>query len=644
MRGWLPYALVVLAAVAGLAALAIRPPPARPQRAVDYVVVAGAAGLRWDDVDPQRTPTLWRLAAARLGRLRCRCARRTRTTCPADGWLTLGAGNYAAWRTGTVRGACPPARAPELTEPDGIGANLAEQRDRRAHNQDQLPYGAVPGALAESVRCTVAVGPGAAIAAARPFGRVDRYAGRAARRPDRTCSSRCVLSIVDLGTVDRRPAPPGRPRSRRADAALARVLAARPDRSLVLVAGLSDTDRDRPAARGDRRRARAGTAAGSPRPAPAATATCSWSTWPRPRWPRWAGRRRSKLFAGRAADRGAGPAGRPGRRGARRADADRRAGAQRRRRRRWFFAVLAVVQLLLFVAGRAAAARGPGGTPGRRGPALPPRRGWSRRSRWPLIAAALAIPAALVADAVPWWRAGRPGLVFGAGHRCVLVAVGTAVVRLAPRYRRTLGPLGAVAGVGAAVVGVGPAHRRAAAAQRRGRLLGAGRAPGTPGSAASGWACSSPGCCSPPAAWRSGCRRPWRPVVVVLVGGLAVVMVGSPYLGADAVGAVALTAGVCVAAAISAGGWLTFRRLAWAALAGLAVTIGFALLDLRRPAGTGQPGPVPQRSWPTAPPGWPCSGPAAPTDCRCVDSPLTVLARGRRADAGVLPVLARGAG
>ena len=68
------------------------------------------------------------------------------------------------------------------------------------HNAE-LPWGALPGALAESVRCTMAVGPGAAVAAARPFGRVDRYVGRAARRPEpRTCAD-CVLSIVDLGTV-----------------------------------------------------------------------------------------------------------------------------------------------------------------------------------------------------------------------------------------------------------------------------------------------------------------------------------------------------------------------------------------------------------------------------------------------------------
>src|SRR5262249_17297377 len=78
-------------------------------------------------------------------------------------------------------------------------------------------------------------------------------------------------------------------------------------------------------------------------------------------------------------------------------------------------------------------------------------------------------------------------------------------------------------------------------------------------------------------------RRRWRPIVVAVVGGLGVVMAGSPYLGADAAGAVALTAGVCVAAAMSTGGWLTFPRVAWALLAGIGVTAGFALLDVSRP-------------------------------------------------------------
>jgi hypothetical protein len=70
---------------------------------------------------------------------------------------------------------------------------------------------------------------------------------------------------------------------------------------------------------------------------------------------------------------------------------------------------------------------------------------------------------------------------------------------------------------------------------------------------------------------------------MVIVGGIGVLLVGSPYLGADPIGAVALTAGVSIAAAISTGGWLSLGRLAAATVAGVAVTIGFALIDLRRP-------------------------------------------------------------
>ena len=79
--------------------------------------------------------------------------------------------------------------------------------------------------------------------------------------------------------------------------------------------------------------------------------------------------------------------------------------------------------------------------------------------------------------------------------------------------------------------------------------------------------------------------RRWRAALVAIVGGIAVILVGSPYLGADAGGAVALTAGVCVAAAIATGGWLTFARLIYAAIAGMVVLVGFALLDVRRPVG-----------------------------------------------------------
>jgi hypothetical protein len=302
-------------------------------------------------------------------------------------------------------------------------------------------------------------------------------------------------------------------------------------------------------------------------------------------------------------------------------NADQRAGAQYAVAA-IFFTVLAGVQLLLFVLivpvmVRARRHAGP------RGSALPPRR-LVELFELALIAAALAIPAALLADAVPWWRASHPAWWFGLAT-LALIMIGTFAIRLSPRYDRTLWPLGAVAGVGTVVVGMdlltgaqlqlnGVAGYSAIQGARYAGVGGVGL-----GVFVTGLLVLA-GCL---AQW---VRKPWRPVIVVLLGGFAVVMVGSPYLGADPVGAIAVTAGVCVAAAISAGGWLTFPRFAWAALAGLAVTIAFAVMDLRRPEleqgslgrflsaladGTG--GPAMQRA-------------AASNGQALLDSPLTVVA------------------
>jgi hypothetical protein len=615
-RRWLPPLLVVLAAVASLAGLAVRPDAGAPQQTVDYVIVAGAAGLRWDDLDPVRTPALWREASrGSIGWLSVRSAHRT--TCPTDGWLTLGAGNYAAWQTDRVTGDCP-LSTPELTRPDGIGANLTGQPAKVRQNQDVLPYGAMPGALAESVRCSVAVGPGAAIAAARPFGRVDRYEAALPADPGPLLSL-CVLSIVDLGTVvgtgDQRAGA-----VQQADAALARLLAARPERSLMLIAGLSDTD---PSSRlhvaiaeGPGWNGGWLTSAGTGRDGylqliDLAPTVLSALARPAP----------VKLFAGRTAT---SAPGRPAEvseavRGDH--DADRRADAQRGITAT-FFGVLAGVLLVLFLLSvplmvRARRHAGP------TGPASPNRR-FVAVIEVLLIAAALAIPAALIADLVPWWRGGHPGLVF-ATVTLIWMAIGTTAVRLSPRFFRTLWPMGAVAAIGAVVVGLdlltgaqlqlnGVAGYSAIQGPRYAGVGGVGLGVFVAGILVVA------GCL---AQW---VRRPWRPVIVVLIGGFAVIMVGSPYLGADPIGAIAVTAGVCVAAAISAGGWLTLARVAWAALAGLVVCIGFALLDLSRPEleqgslgrflsalanGTG--GPAMQRA-------------AAANGLSLVDSPLTIIA------------------
>ncbi|MGW5555982.1 hypothetical protein ACWER9_02010 [Micromonospora sp. NPDC003944] len=576
LRRIAPALLTVLVVALGVTALAARPPQGTPQRTADFVVLAGIAGLRWEDVDPQSTPTLWRMAQdGSIGSLSVRSAHRP--TCPVDGWLTVGAGSFAAWNGSRSAGGCPAPAAVTVEQPDGIGANLPDQESVVHYNQQRLPWGALPGSLSESVRCSVAVGPGAAVAAARPFGRVDRYAPGLPADP-RPLLGSCVLSIVDLGTVEGVDPATRAEEARAADAELARVLAARPPRSLVLVAGISDTAQpsrlhvavaDGPGwERGWLTSASTGRDGYLQLVDLAPTALAALGR-PMP----------ERLFLGRpAVSTGGRPADLAEAIDAP-ANADREAAAQRSVSG-LFFALLAGVQVLLALAilpllRRARPHAGPTGP-------TPVSKRVVAVVELLLVAAALTVPAALLADAVPWWRGEHPGWIF-AGVTALLVAAGTAAVRFAPGYAGTLGPVGAVAGLATLVVGLDVLTGSRLqlnsvvgySALQGGRYAGLSTVGLGVFLAAAlltgGW-------------FAQRVPRGWRPAVMVAVGGVAVVVVGSPYLGADPVGAIALTAGVSVAAVISAGGWLTVSRLAWAAMAALAVGIGFAVVDLRRPS------------------------------------------------------------
>ncbi|MBL6280428.1 hypothetical protein JMF97_30145 [Micromonospora fiedleri] len=576
LRRVAPIVLTLVVVVVGIFALAAGPRTPPPRPGADFVVLVGVAGLRWDDVDPQRTPTLWQLAReGSIGSLSVRSA--YRPTCPLDGWLTLGAGSFAGWTGGQRDGTCPPTEV-RVDKPDRIGANLPEQESVVMHNQDRLPWGTVPGALSESVRCSVAVGPGAAVAAARPFGRVDRYEPTLPADPAGLLGS-CVLSIVDLGTVAGTDPAERAAAARDADAQLARVLAARPPHSLVIVAGVADTEQPS--------RLHVAVADGP-------GWDNGWLTSPT------TGRRGylqlidlaptaltalgrpmpDRQFLGRPAESVGGRPDDLTAAIAEPADADREAAAQREVAG-GFFILLAGVQVALAVAvlpllRRARRHAGPYGP-------KPVSRRVVAVVELLLVAAALAMPAALLAEAVPWWRNTYPAVTF-AGLTAALLAAATLLVRLAPGYRSTLGPLGAVAGL--TVLAVGLDVVTGARLQLNGVVgysaLEGGRYAGL-GTVGLGVFIAA---ALLTAGWLAQrVRREWRPTVMVLIGGAAVVVVGSPYLGADSIGAIALTAGVSVAAAISTGGWLTMTRLAWAGMAGLAVMIGFAVVDLGRPPG-----------------------------------------------------------
>ncbi|GAA1774784.1 hypothetical protein [Luedemannella helvata] len=607
-----PFLVAAAVAVASIVALVARPATTPAERQADYVIIAGAPGLRWDDLSPTETPALWQLAArGSIGALAVRSARGV--TCPADGWLTLGAGKpalrtgirAAARPTGTARpgptspgrssGAAPttpPATtAPpevdsaigcylgntEVFSPDSIGGLLPDQPTVVSYNEG-LTWGARPGALAESMRCTVAVGAGAAVAAARPIGRVDRYAAALPADPA-PLLRHCVLSIVDLGVV----AGDGDVRRfavREADARMARVLAARPPGSLVLAAGLADTDEtsrlhvaiaDGPGYAGGWLSSPSTSRSGYLQLIDLAPTALAALGKQHP----------ARLFAGQPANR---TEGRPDDLAAavrRLADADREAGAQRDVSGRFFvgLAVVALLAVALAVPLLRQVRRGIGP----RGPRAAPA-GLRRAAEMVLIAIALAIPAALVAGLTGWWHTAAPAWVFLVGL-LVALTLGVAVSVLSPARRHTLGPTGAAAGLAAVVVLLD------VLTGTRLQLNGVGGYSALEGARYAGLGTVGLGVFSAGLLLAAGCvaqrlPRRWRPACVAVLGGIGVMVVGSPYLGTDAAGAISLTAGVCVAAAMSTGGWLTVGRLSWTVLAGVVVTMGFALLDLRRPPET----------------------------------------------------------
>ena len=192
---------------------------------VRHVVVVGISGLRWSDVSPSVTPTLWRLAGqGSVGSLVDYAV--LPLTCPADAWLTLNAGARAqSDHTNAACGAFP------AVTPAGSGAVVPAMGSLEAYN-NQFHNSPDWGLLAKGVPgCATAVGPGAALALADTAGQVASYLPSAA---DLTAGvlARCPLTVVDLGNIgsaERSSALAS------VDAQLARIAADLPSGSTLLV-------------------------------------------------------------------------------------------------------------------------------------------------------------------------------------------------------------------------------------------------------------------------------------------------------------------------------------------------------------------------------------------------------------------------
>ncbi len=174
-----------------------------------HVILAGIGGLRWSDISPTVTPTLWRLAGqGSAGSLDVTGI--SIRSCPVDGWLTLNSAARAS-APHPASGPCPavPAVVPRAPRADGTPAPaqiprfpaLVSYNARFSENPQWGVLATAPG----PDRCATAVGPGAALALASASGRVASYLPVPSRLTP-ALLARCPLTVADLGNL---PATPG---------------------------------------------------------------------------------------------------------------------------------------------------------------------------------------------------------------------------------------------------------------------------------------------------------------------------------------------------------------------------------------------------------------------------------------------------
>lgn len=205
------------------------------------VVFIGVPGLHWDDIGPDTTPHLWRLAGqSALGSVSVKTV--GTVACPYDGWLTVSSGVRSA-----VGGGCALSPVPEVSGEGAVVPGFDGIRVLR----DGAYAGTLGQALREAGHCTAAVGKGAALGLADREGKVDLYASEPAALAD---WSRCRAVAVDVdeliapyvagGSLPKEPealAPERRREAvRRADAEVGEALARIPADAEVLVAGIGD--------------------------------------------------------------------------------------------------------------------------------------------------------------------------------------------------------------------------------------------------------------------------------------------------------------------------------------------------------------------------------------------------------------------
>jgi hypothetical protein len=575
------------------------------------VVLLGTGGLRWSDLDGATRPTLSAfLADGSSGWLADRSVRPV--TCPVDGWLAVSAGSRAAdTATGSNEPSCREPQV-ELSTAGGQGTVPRWQAylNQAAHDQFEAKLGLLGGTLARIGDRGAAVGPGAAIALADPHGqvphawpgRVDDAAGTA--DPQLLVTDvRAALATnpnvlaVDLGAVvdpaqqpNGRPALTGayaRPRPVQVQSLVTRlglVLDALPANATVVLASLADSGTP----------SRLQLVAGR---GPAPLGGSFSSSLLGSRSTRQNGLVQgtdllSTLLAARSLSTPDGAVGSS-------LEPVSSGGSPSSRLRKltdldqashgitpivpWFFEGLVTAQLVLYGVVTLGL---------RRRSALDPeaarigRRRTLRRLRQGAVVFASVPISTFLANLLPWWRSGTPGLAI-TGAVIVFVIPIAAVALLGPWRNYLLGPMGAVGAITGLVLGTDVltgSHLEVSSLMGlqpvvAGRFYGFGN----PAFAlfSTGWLLFAIAVSN----WLiDRGRRTGAGVAVILVGCLATVIDGTPGLGSDFGGPPAIIPAFAVLALFAFGVRVTWRRVLIIAAITISVIILLSVIDWLRPS------------------------------------------------------------
>ena len=253
-------AVVVLTGLVFASVSSSTPEATKNNGASESIVLIGTGGLSWSDVSPRTTPTLWSLL--RDGATATLTVRSVHAnTCPVDGWLTLSAGEQAADAVdsttggGGPDGVKPPCRALPGQMTPGKVPHWSEYRAAAGGSRFDASLGMLGDQVANHGGCIQAIGPGAALGAARSSGMVVRY-----EPYDETllpaALSACPVTLIDVGPVrdpaDVNPQDELRPTTTRVQqvaavearvAAILKVAPAGTDVGLVSLADAGATER-----------------------------------------------------------------------------------------------------------------------------------------------------------------------------------------------------------------------------------------------------------------------------------------------------------------------------------------------------------------------------------------------------------------